>query len=113
MFGTLDPMNDKQKRILIVAVMAALVALGWFFRYDFQVVASGDRFGLAYMLNRWTGTVHFFYPTGRRELHEAVAPSSQTPAAPTVSTTPLDYNPFLCTSKDDQSPECLRSQVKK
>lgn len=65
-------MSQNQKRIAFALIVAA-VSIGWFFRYDLQVVIPGGQgaVGAAYMLNRWTGTVYFIAPTFVRELGEA------------------------------------------
>jgi hypothetical protein len=59
---------DRQ-RVTVFAIVV-LLSLGWFFRYDFQVVATGGQgsAAVAYMLNRWTGTVYLATPTLIREL---------------------------------------------
>ncbi len=75
-------MNEKQKWVAILIVVGS-IALGWFFRYDFQVVSAGaaGNAGMGYMLNRWTGTVYFLAPTFVRELRQD---------APTPTLVPLD-----------------------
>jgi hypothetical protein len=50
------------------AVLIAVAILGWFFRYDLQVITAGDRAGVAYMLNRWTGNVFLVTPSQMREI---------------------------------------------
>ncbi len=69
-------MNTKEEWIAILIIIAS-ITLGWFFRYDFQIVNPGGQGAGAagYMLNRWTGTVYFVMPSGIRELREV----AQTP----------------------------------
>ena len=75
-------MNKKEQWITIL-VIAASIVLGWFFRYDLQVIAAGGQgvAGTGYMLNRWTGTAYFLAPTFVRELRQD---------APTPTLVPLD-----------------------
>jgi hypothetical protein len=36
-------------------------AQGWMFRWDMTSDPRADAFGYAYMVNRWTGTVHLLH----------------------------------------------------
>lgn len=59
------------QKITAVAI-ALLLALAWFFRFDFQIASAGGQ-GVAasgYMLNRWTGNIYFIAPTSIREIRE-------------------------------------------
>lgn len=63
---------SQQERIA-GALIVLLIWLTWMFRYDLQVEASGGEGSASsgYVLDRWTGTVHFVAPFARRELREA------------------------------------------
>lgn len=78
-------MEAKRNAMLAVAI-AAIIMLGWFFRYDVHVGAAGGQ-GVAssgYMVNRWTGTAFFLNPYAVRELRQdAAVPAS--PPTPDLS----------------------------
>ena len=62
-------MNAWQK-IVAGALVAVFVLVAWMGRYEMQAISAGGQgtAGIAYVLDRWTGTAHVLYLTGRREL---------------------------------------------
>ena len=65
-------MNAWQK-IVAGALVALFVLVTWMGRYDMQAIPAGGQGtgGMAYVLDRWTGTAHVLFPSSRRELKEA------------------------------------------
>lgn len=49
---------------------AVLVLVVWLGRWDMQVVGAGDRAGMAYQMDRWTGSTYLVYNGGRIHLSE-------------------------------------------
>lgn len=47
------------KNALYIILAAILVA--WFFRWDVVAVPRGDAIGVAYMINKWTGSVYMLH----------------------------------------------------
>lgn len=45
------------KSPIILAAVLAVVALGWFFRWEAVPIHRGDGYGEMYLVNRWTGQV--------------------------------------------------------
>lgn len=55
--------------IVIVGAIVAAVWLAWMLRFDMHIHAGGQgNVPAGYVLDRWTGAVHFIAPSGRREL---------------------------------------------
>lgn len=48
--------------------VAATILVAWFFRWDITPVARGDGLGVAYMVNRWTGSVYMLHGVNRIEV---------------------------------------------
>jgi hypothetical protein len=47
-----------QLKFLVAVASVLLVITGWFFRWEIAVIPNGQGTGIAYMLNRWTGSVY-------------------------------------------------------
>lgn len=53
---------------LIFSLAVAVLFLAWFFRWDITPIANGDRWGGAYMLNRFTGDVYVLHGTNKLDV---------------------------------------------
>lgn len=61
-------------RLIVALVLVVLAAQAVLFRYTIEVGARGDGVPVAYVLDRWTGTVHFVGSALRREVPEVKTP---------------------------------------
>ena len=52
--------------ILLACVLVVLLCVAWAARWDVTPISSGDGFGGAYKLNRWTGSLYLIH--GPRQL---------------------------------------------
>lgn len=56
-------------KTLLAALAIAALAAGWMLRFDLEIAAGGQGTAPAgYVLDRWTGAVHYVAPSMRREL---------------------------------------------
>lgn len=49
-------------------IILAAIFVAWLFRWDVVAVPRGDAFGMAYMVNRWTGSVYVLHGVRRVEV---------------------------------------------
>jgi hypothetical protein len=56
------------RRVAVIATALAAVLLVWLWRYDLHPVPGYADSPVAYMLDRWTGTVYIVHPKGVRKL---------------------------------------------
>lgn len=57
------------KRLIFSLAALAVVLVAWLFRWDIATVSNGmERWGGAYMLDRWTGSVYVLHGANKVEV---------------------------------------------